>query len=42
MEHRKSVEGVNSHTPENLLRLSIGLENVDDLIEDWDQALKDH
>ena len=42
VEHRKSVEGVNSQTPENLLRISIGLENVDDLIEDWDQALKDH
>ena len=26
-------------TPENLLRLSIGLENADDLIDDLDQAL---
>ena len=41
VEHRKSVEGVNSQTPENLLRISIGLENEDDLIEDWDQALTD-
>jgi cystathionine gamma-synthase len=41
VEHRKSVEGVNSSTPENLLRISIGLENVNDLIEDWDQALTD-
>lgn len=39
VEHRKSVEGVNSNTPENLLRVSIGLENIDDLIEDWNQAL---
>lgn len=41
VEHRKSVEGVNSSTPENLLRISIGLENIDDLTEDWDQALTD-
>ncbi|GAA4975855.1 trans-sulfuration enzyme family protein [Algibacter aquimarinus] len=39
VEHRKSVEGINSNTPENLLRISVGLENVDDLIEDWKQAL---
>lgn len=41
VEHRKSVEGVNSKTPENLLRISVGLENIDDLIEDWNQALSD-
>jgi cystathionine gamma-synthase len=40
IEHRKSVEGVNSRTPENLLRLSVGLEHPDDLIEDLEQALK--
>jgi cystathionine gamma-synthase len=40
IEHRKSVEGVNSRSPENLLRLSIGLEHPDDLIEDLEQALK--
>lgn len=39
IEHRKSVEGPASPTPDNLLRLSIGLENVDDLISDWEQAL---
>jgi len=39
VEHRKSVEGANSLTPDNLLRISIGLENADDLIEDWKQAL---
>lgn len=41
VEHRKSVEGINSKTPENLLRISVGLENIDDLIEDWNQALSD-
>ena len=40
IEHRKSVEGVNSRSPENLLRLSIGLEHPDDLIDDLEQALK--
>jgi cystathionine gamma-synthase len=34
------VEGVNSRTPENLLRLSVGLEHPDDLIEDLEQALR--
>ena len=40
IEHRASVEGPGTKSPENLLRLSIGLENADDLIEDLDQALK--
>lgn len=40
IEHRKSVEGENSPTPDNLLRVSVGLENVNDLIEDWKQALR--
>ncbi len=39
-EHRRSSEGENSKSPENLIRLSVGLEHVDDLIEDLDQALK--
>ena len=39
IEHRASIEGPDIQTPENLLRLSIGLENADDLIEDLDQAL---
>ena len=34
IEHRSSIEGSNSQTTGNLLRLSIGLENADDLIED--------
>jgi cystathionine gamma-synthase len=39
IEHRASVEGAATRAPENLLRLSVGLENVDDLMEDFDQAL---
>ena len=39
IEHRASMEGPNSQTPDNLLRVSVGLENVDDLIEDLAQAL---
>ncbi len=39
VEHRKSIEGEESSTPENLLRVSVGLEHVDDLIADWDRAL---
>jgi cystathionine gamma-synthase len=39
IEHRASIEGPGSQTPENLLRLSIGLENADDLIEDLNRAL---
>lgn len=39
VEHRASVEGPKSKTPQNLLRMSIGLENAADLIEDLDQAL---
>lgn len=40
IEHRASVEGAGTRAPENLLRLSVGLEHVDDLIEDFDQALR--
>ncbi|OAV44363.1 PLP-dependent aspartate aminotransferase family protein [Lewinella sp. 4G2] len=39
VEHRKSVEGPASATPNNLLRLSVGVEPVATLIEDWEQAL---
>lgn len=39
IEHRASVEGPHSVTPPNLLRVSVGLENVEDLIEDLKQAL---
>ncbi|MGC2696930.1 MAG: aminotransferase class I/II-fold pyridoxal phosphate-dependent enzyme [Candidatus Angelobacter sp.] len=40
IEHRASVEGAATRSPVNLLRLSIGLEHPDDLIEDLEQALK--
>jgi len=39
IEHRASVEGSKTRTPQNLLRLSIGLENAADLIADLEQAL---
>lgn len=39
IEHRKSVESPDSPTPDNLLRVSVGLENIDDLIKDWEIAL---
>jgi cystathionine gamma-synthase len=39
IEHRASIEGPNTRTPQNLLRMSIGLENSDDLIADLKQAL---
>jgi cystathionine gamma-synthase len=39
LEHRASVEGAVTRAPESLLRLSIGLEHPDDLIEDLGQAL---
>lgn len=39
IEHRASIEGPHSVTPPSLLRMSIGLEHVDDLIADLAQAL---
>jgi cystathionine gamma-synthase len=39
IEHRASVEGPDTRTPQNLLRLSIGLENTEDLIADLRAAL---
>jgi cystathionine gamma-synthase len=39
IEHRASIEGPTSRTPQNLLRCSIGLEHTDDLMEDLEQAL---
>ena len=38
-EHRKTVEGPTSPVPDNLVRLSIGIEHADDLIADLEQAL---
>jgi cystathionine gamma-synthase len=39
IEHRATVEGPDTKTPRNLLRISVGLEHIDDLIADLDQAL---
>jgi cystathionine gamma-synthase len=39
VEHRATVEGPTSPTPKDLLRLSVGLEHEDDLLEDLRQAL---
>jgi cystathionine gamma-synthase len=39
IEHRASSEGPRTTTPQNLLRLSVGLEHVDDLLADVQRAL---
>lgn len=40
VEHRASVEGPDSVVPKNLIRFSIGIEPVEELIEDLEQALQ--
>jgi cystathionine gamma-synthase len=40
IEHRASVEGPQSSTPADLLRMSVGLEDTGDLILDLEQALR--
>lgn len=40
IEHRASLEGEDSPTPRNLLRISVGLEHPEDLMADLDRALK--
>lgn len=39
VEHRASTEGENPSSPQDLLRMSVGLEHIDDLIADLEQAL---
>ena len=39
IEHRASMEGPDTRTPRDLLRVSVGVEHVSDLIADLDQAL---
>lgn len=39
IEHRRTISGPDSGIPENLLRISIGIEHIDDLIADFQQAL---
>jgi cystathionine gamma-synthase len=41
IEHRASIEGPRTRAPENLLRVSVGLEHHEDLIADLAQALAD-
>ncbi|HEX6609802.1 MAG TPA: PLP-dependent transferase, partial [Hyphomicrobiaceae bacterium] len=40
VEHRSSIEGPGSPCPPDLLRFSVGLENIDDLIADIERALE--
>ena len=40
VEHRASVEGPDPVSPQNLLRISVGLEHADDLVADLAQALR--
>ncbi len=39
VEHRASVEGPDSPIPDDMLRLSVGIEDIDDLIADLESAL---
>ncbi|MGQ0741935.1 MAG: trans-sulfuration enzyme family protein [Alphaproteobacteria bacterium] len=39
IEHRASLEGPGTPVPADLLRLSVGIEDADDLYDDMDQAL---
>jgi cystathionine gamma-synthase len=39
IEHRASSEGAHTHSPPGLVRLSVGLEDADDLVADLRQAL---
>ena len=40
VEHRASIEGPETPVPDDLLRFSVGLEKVDDLMADLEQALR--
>jgi cystathionine gamma-synthase len=40
IEHRASIEGPGTPCPPDLLRLSVGVEDANDLFDDLDQALK--
>lgn len=39
IEHRRTAEGTMQISPDNLLRISVGIEHADDLIRDFKQAL---
>ena len=40
VEHRRTAEGAHPISPDNLLRVSVGIEYIDDLVNDLMQALK--
>ncbi|MEZ5924748.1 MAG: aminotransferase class I/II-fold pyridoxal phosphate-dependent enzyme [Hyphomicrobiaceae bacterium] len=40
IEHRKTIESPESVVPENLIRISVGIEKAADLIDDLEQALE--
>ena len=40
IEHRASVEGAGTPAPPNLLRLSVGIEDTGDLIDDLQRAIE--
>ncbi len=40
VEHRSSIEGAGSPCPADLLRFSVGLETIGDLIDDIEQSLR--
>ena len=40
IEHRKSSETVETETPDNLIRVSVGIETVQDLIQDFERMLQ--
>lgn len=40
IEHRASIEGPDTRTPPDLLRLSVGLEHPEDIVADLEQALE--
>jgi cystathionine gamma-synthase len=40
VDHRYSAEGVHSTSPKNLLRVSAGIENIEDIIADFEAAFK--
>lgn len=42
IEHRASVEGAQRRSPDNLLRMSVGLEHADDLIADLERTLHEY
>jgi len=41
VERRAASEGPETKTPANLIRMSVGLEHLDDLLEDLSQALQE-